>query len=659
MADNEKDLPLGPEVASSQVEAESRGEVVETRQEETRTDIKDLLRQKALEMEILGWFKAGDIHWVTSLIHEERKWSDEFKRQVTEEAEKLFTPETYGEFLLVHEGLGNDPWPRIQARCKEHFERGEWKEGIEIYGYRLPFNSKIWKQEERRRVVPDEQLLACGRVLRAQGNHAYAMEAYARLATPPPAAEASEIVIWLLEGDHLADAADLAVDWNVTAHNDKFEEAAQGSLAEDDLMGAYKGFKAARHDLEIDQTLRRQLLDLAKLELQVEKAQIVGFRSDEKQDRNERLARLLSGKKHIFCHPFQAASIIGDKDGTDTERARVRRSVIQKLGEPDDKMTLVMHEQDLGFAPPEYILEILEGVPMEHPGVRQRILDSIEVEIRNAELELSGRGRTGAGIGIFEKREKCIQRAAKTLQKARELCDREGVNPPVFIVAKLARLYSRVGNQAAVLELVAKHGEPLHLELASDPTGKGKKEAAESLDPKTALSKLKQRIRSNKLRAVVKECSEYAQVAGLDNIRESLQKRAAKELAALVEQMRTARGKKQEGGEEEKSSWGKESSVNRWNERSQEIMRVYELLGDTTIEEQTLLSELAVLLQQAYGDGGKAYGYTAWVDARGPKESVQVARKIYERLARKELGLPLTESQSNEGEVESDEDDEN
>lgn len=651
MADNERDLPIGPELAPSNVETGLKGEVVETRQEAVRVDVKELLQQRALELEILGWFKAGDINWVHSLMRDKTKWSDEFRQQVSAESEKYFKPH-YSDFLLIQQQLGNDPWPKIQARCKEHFERGEWEEGIGIYEGHHPFSSKITYEM---RVVPDEQLIACGRICRAKGNFENAIEAYSRVKGKPEAAEADEIIIWLLEGNHVADAADLAVSWGVTKYQAQFEATAREALEQGDLMGAYKSFGAAQFDIKKHEETRRTLVALAEYELAHEREKTINFRADSREETFRKTWDSAMEKKegqrgdereHFWAHPFQFVNVLSNPKGV--RKAHVRRDVIQEIGTPDEVLGLVMHEQELGFAPPSYIIELLEKVGPQHPSFRPRLLDCIEAELKTAELALSGRNRMGMP-DILGRREKRKGQAVEALTEVRRLCDMEGVNPPVHLVGRLARLYRQVGDMNAIEELCAKHGEPLRLELASDPMGKGRKESAEPLDPKTALSKLKQRIRSNKLRAVLKECTEYAQVAGLDAIREPLRKRAVKELTGLVEQMRTARAKKQEGGEEEKSSWGKESSVSRWNERGQEVMRAYELLGSATADEQALLSELALLLQQAYGDGGKAYGYTAWVDAHGPKQSVQIARSIYERLARQELGLPLVEPQQKEG----------
>lgn len=660
MADKEKDLPRGPEAAPLQAETEVKGEAVKAQQEAVRVDVKELLQQRALELEILGWLKAGDINWVHSLMRDKTKWSEEFKQQVAAESEKYFKPH-YSDFLLIQQQLGNNPWPRIQARCKEHFEKGEWEEGIGIYEGHHPFSSGITYEM---RVVPDEQLIACGRVCRAKGNFEHAIEAYSRVKGKPEAAEADEIVIWLLEGGHAADAADLAIHWEVTKFLVQFETTAREALEEGDLMSAYKSFNAARFDIKGHEETRRTLVALAEYELARERKKTINFRADSREETFRKTWDSAMEKKegqrgeereYFWAHPFQFVNVLSNPRGV--RRAHVRRDVIQEIGTPDEVLGLVMHEQELGFAPPSYIIELLEKVGPQHPSFRPRLLDCIEAELKTAELALSGRNRMGMP-DILGRRQERQGQAVEALAEVRRLCDMEGVNPPVHLVARLARLYRQVGDTNAVAELCAKHGEPLRLELASDPTAKGRREATEPLDPRTALSKLKQRIRSNKLRAVVKECTEYAQMTGLDAIQEPLRKRALRELSGLVEQMRTARAKKQGGGEDEKSTWGKESSLSRWNERGQEIMRAYELLDTTTADEQALLGELALLLQQAYGDGGEAYGkYQAWVDAHGPKQSVQIARQIYERLARQELGLPLTEPRAEDsGPPEDDED---
>lgn len=509
-----------------------------------KSELQQAIETRALELEILGWYRSGHANQGTHCLRQEsgkgKKWNEQFRQQVIAMSDQYLHPDGYCDYIVMLEAIDADPWPKLQAKAKAHLERGEFEEAEGIYWNRVPFGSKLMEDREKR-VIPDDQLLACGRACRTKGDFENAKKAYGLVKAAPASAEADEIVIWLLENDHLADAGEFAVNWEVTKFQSRFEQAARESLEGGQLMETYQCYRAARCDIHHAE-VRDGLAALARYELARERQQTISFRAD---SREEGLAKtwdsaMNKDKEYFHAHPFQLVNVMMNPKGV--KRAHIRREVIQEIGTPDEVLELIMHEQELGFCPPKYIIELLEKVGVDHPGYRQRMLDCIDGELQTANNELRGIGRTGMPNLLGEKEDN-VKESKETLQEVQRLCEIEGVDPPVFLLAKLARLYQVVGDNDAAQRLMDKHGQPLIEEMGTAEVVKEPQAGHELMMGgmrRYGTEKLKKQIPRGKFVNVSASVSlekDFYQMANVGEVIPQFHARARKELIAVHEQL--------------------------------------------------------------------------------------------------------------------------
>lgn len=622
---------------------------------EVKSELQQAIETRALELEILGWYRSGHANQGTHCLRQEsgkgRKWNKQFRQQIISLSDQYLHPDGYCDYVVMLEAVDADPWPKLQAKAKAHLERGEFEEAEGIYWSRVPFGSKLMEDKEKR-VIPDDQLLACGRACRTKGDFENAKKAYGMLKEAPVSAEANEIVIWLLENDHLADAGEFAVNWEVTKFQSRFEQAAQESLEGGQLMEAYQCYRAARRDIHNDAEVRDGLAALARYELARERQKTISFRADSREESfrktwDSAMAKREGGvgeeKEYFWAHPYQISNLFTNPKGV--KRARIRREVIQEIGTPDEVLELIMHEQELGFCPPEYIIELLQKVGSAHPGYRQRMLDCIDGELQTANNELRGIGRTGMP-DLLGKKEENVKEAKETLQEVQRLCEMEGVNPPVFLLAKLARLYQVVGDNDAAQRLIDKHGQSLIQEMGTAEVVKEPQEGHELVMSgmrRYGTEKLKRQIPRGKFVNVSASVSlekDFYQMANVGDVIPLFHTRARKELAAVHEQVML---------QKDTQTVTKPELIEPKYMRA--VVRAYELIKsegvDVPAEEQAMLDVLIPIhaANEEAEDRARDKRMQQWEESRRIKpiegNRTEVLRELKRKIPRGNLSVAL------------------
>ncbi len=578
--------------------------------EETRDKTREIVDKRVAEMAVLGWLHIHAIDSVVGALNTRKDWSSLVVEQVRQCAEQCFEDEDFTHFFALLDALGESPLPRLQERIVHALQRGDFKAAQQT-------RSAIPWTHQKNYNMPDGDLIVCARMCREQNNPKDAISAISRVAHVPDTKAAEEWIAFVLENGEAFVATELCTRWGITSFQSIFLQMGRDHLSEEDVSSALHFLQAAAFDLKAESEESIKLLELARANLtRIKKADLNIF-SDNPE--NRRRLRDYSGSQEAVKAAGTADDVVelAMNDLNELHGTSAHGSLWSSM----ESAHSVSNVRD--------IVALLKGSSVQQEVLRQRLLECGEFLILDA---LRYSRASWMEIGTDQKGRD--SETAEKLETAREIFSLPDINPSAVHIAKLVKAYFYLGNQDAARALIESFGEPVKVQLISDPKNTPLAIFAFADKRPEMIAHIRGRVKNGNFKEAIDACIEWLEQDEIDAMRPVIRKRVANELRKVREKMGLEK-KKSLG--EQKTQWGKGNVHRKWNDSIVTAIDAYGFIVEPVPTEITsILHDLALLEQQAVID--RREGESS-IHSWDPN-SLNTAQRIFECLARQELTLP-------------------